>query len=113
MEKKFFECNRIDKCTHVVKLKNSKGFTLISGKEEMEKESEYDVIYEKITIATRGVLSSLYAQMQFCLRKCLLKCKPVALIVTLFPLYFGQKVPNVLLFVQSTLCSFVFVFVST
>ena len=58
-KKKFFECNRIDKCTHVVKVKNSKGFTLISGKEEIEKESEYDVIYEKMTIATRGEAFSI------------------------------------------------------
>ena len=59
IEKKFFECNRIEKCTHVVKLKNSKGFTLISGKDEMEKESEYDVIYEKMTIATQGEAFSI------------------------------------------------------
>eukprot|EP00795_Rhopilema_esculentum_P006179 gene6179-11577_t len=54
MEKKFFECNRIDKCTHVVKVKNSKGFTLVTGKDEMNEESEYDVIYEKMTIANQG-----------------------------------------------------------
>ena len=54
LDNEFFECNRAQNCTHVVKMKNSIVFAVVHGKSELKKESDYDVIYEKIEVQQQG-----------------------------------------------------------
>ena len=54
LRKEFFQCNVIDKCTNVVRTKGTKVFKLVHGTDEMMKGSDYDIIYEKMTIRQPG-----------------------------------------------------------
>ena len=54
LRKEFFQCNVIDKCTNIVRTKGTKVFKLVHGTDEMMKGSDYDIIYEKMTIRQPG-----------------------------------------------------------